>query len=426
MQKMSQKLSLEYLDGHMKSKMVRRPKYILIDEAHSFGADSYNKILKLFPDAQVIGLSATPFRSNRYSFGLFESVSYTISMSELIDQGYLVRPELTEITIPDDMETDGGRIALSYKIWKERESNRGLVTIVYFPTTEIAKDALTSFTQDKSCRCSYIDGKTKVREAKKILKAAREGEYDVIINCKKLETGVDIPNIGAVVQTYPVGSVVVYMQRMGRALRLFDGKNHANIYMVGDTPSIESGKWQHLHKRALMTRDPLPSELLEETLVDEDDKMRDHLLLAWTEKAIEACKILEGKELVGVSRLLAGKKFPKKYDAFINQILNKAMPSEGYDDSPISKIQMQIITERYGLEERHVRKMSKKEASGLINAFTNHLASDPFIIQSGPHLGKHPSFLHPYARKFGTGETKRALKAWWKAGRPKPREKNNG
>jgi len=422
MQKMAKPEYREEVKTIVQRKVTRTPKYILIDEAHSFGAESYNLICKLIPDAKIIGLSATPFRSNRYSFGLFDKVSYTISMSELIDKGFLVPPNLVQISIPEDKRNDGGRIALSYKIWKERESTSGLVSIVYFPTTEIAKAALASFTQDKNCRAAYIDGKTKIREAKRILQAARDGAYDVLINCQKLETGVDIPNIGSVIMPYPVGSVVKYMQRIGRALRLYEGKKEANIYLCGEPPPIAKGSWERFHNQALKMRDPLPSEQLLEDFEEEDFDKSPPMLVEWTKKAIEACRILEGNELLAVSKLLASRKFPKKYDLFIDKILKRAQPSEGYDQSTISEIQRQIITERYGLEDRHIATLTKQEASAIINGFDAHLKSNPFIFQKGNHLGKHPSQLKPFARKWLSGENLATCKRWWKAGRPPLKE----
>lgn len=421
MQKMARQSSIDLWRHHMKQSMVRKPKYIIIDEAHSYGAPSYRKMRDLFPDAKLIGLSATPFRSNKYSFSQFEIVTYTRSMSELIDLGFLTPPKTETVTIPKEMDSDGGRIALSYQIWSERESKRGLVTVVYFPTTDIAKSALASFTQQNHARCAYIDGSTHIKDAKKILSDARDGKYDILINCQKLETGVDIPNIGSVIMPYPCGSVTRYMQRVGRALRLFPGKDHAKIYLCGNAPAIESGEWLELHNQAIRARDPLPSECLIEELTSNEDLMKNKVKMEWTRQAIEACKLLETDGLITLSKFLAAKKFPKKYDKFINNILSNAKPSQGYNDSPISQIQSDLIIKRYKMEERHVKQLTKNEASALINGMNAHLDSDPFIFRDGPHMGKHPSELHPLARSYCTGETKKKLQAWWRAGRPEKR-----
>jgi superfamily II DNA or RNA helicase len=419
MQKMARQDSIDAWRHHMQQTMVRKPKYIIIDEAHSYGAPSYRKMRDLFPDAKLIGLSATPFRSNKYSFSCFEKVTYTRSMGDLIALGFLTTPKTEQVSIPEDMDNHGGRIALSYRIWKERESKRGLVTVVYLPTVDLAKSALASFTQQKGVRCGYLDGSSTLRETRKVLGAAREGKYDVLINCKKLETGVDIPNIGSVIMPYPVDSVVAYIQRVGRALRLFPGKEYAMIYLCGDAPSIAKGDWIDVHNRAMETREPKPSESLKEELSEGGpDKPR----LEWTKEAIKACEILEQKDMVNLSKFLAFKRFPKKYDIFIGRILKHGAPTEGYDNSPASQIQREILVNRFKFTESRARSLTKREASTFINGFKSYMDTDPFIFRDGPHMGKHPSELHPLTRKHCHGDTKKRLQAWWKAGRPMRRE----
>ena len=420
MQKMSRPESLDKWAHHKAGKLNRCPKYIMIDEAHAYGALSYEKICEIFPDAKVIGLSATPFRSNKFSFGLFDKVSYTISMGELISLGFLTPPKVEVISLKD-MDSTPDRIALSYKIWWERERKRGLVTVVYFPTTEIAKAALTAYTQDKTVSVRYVDGKMNSEPVKKVIEDAKAGLVDIIVNCQKLETGVDIPNIGAVIMPYECNSVVRYMQRVGRALRKFAGKEFANIYLCGDTPSIEKKQWNKIHDKAIELRDPLPSESLQDNFDQIDSGQIPRTEMVWTENAIEACKKLEGQGFITLSDHLASKRFPKKYDRYINSIMSGAIPTEGYNDSKISIIQNEILTKKFGFKENHTAKLTKKEASALINGFQGHLNRDPYIIQSGAHIGKHPSQLPGLARKYAKGDTKMKLQMWWKAGRPEPR-----
>ncbi|MCK5192288.1 MAG: DEAD/DEAH box helicase family protein, partial [Desulfobulbaceae bacterium] len=57
----------------------KRVTHIVIDEAHFFGVKSYEKICdEFYPDAKVIGFSATPFRQNQFSFSMFDRVSFAI------------------------------------------------------------------------------------------------------------------------------------------------------------------------------------------------------------------------------------------------------------------------------------------------------------------------------------------------------------
>ena len=415
MQKLAMDDNLRKWRNHGKLKCVRRPRYIIIDEAHMYGATSYERILKIFPDIKVIGFTATPFRSNKYSFSQFDRVSFTISMESLIEQGYLTPPELTQVSIPPKYNSDAGRIALALKIWKKKEKERGLVTVVYLPTKQLAKDAYTAFTEERGLRVEYVDSTMNNRTIDRIIRNSRDGKVDVLVNCKVLETGIDIPNIGAVIMPYPVNSVVTYVQRVGRALRLYPGKEKAHIYLCGDTPAIEKGVWEKLHNRALKLRDPLPSEVLLDEMTESGmEKVR----MEWTREAIEVCEILEKEGLITLSEFLAYKRYPKKYDKFISDIMKHGPISRHADDSPASDIQKGLLTKKFGFKERQVQNLTKREASKFINGMKMRLSADPHIVRVGNHLGKHMSEVPPLARKYAKGELLYQLRAWWKAGKP--------
>lgn len=406
--------SLGYLKSRKKQKMLRQPKYIIIDEAHAVGTKSYADLAKTFPDAVLIGLSATPFRSNKYSFGQFENVAYTISMGALIDMGFLVKPNLSQIDLKDQSD-DPGRVALSYKIWKEKEKNRGLVTVIFFPTTELAKNALAAM-KDKA-RCRYMDGKSKLGEVKEIISSAKEGKIDILLNCQKLETGIDIPSIGSVIMPYKCGSVARYIQRVGRGLRLYPGKAQCNVYLYGDTPSIERGEWLNIHNLALNIKKPLPSEDLQ---TDLDDLMETggRLLIKWTEEAIEACRRLEGIGHLKLAEFIAKKRYPKKYDNYLGEIMNGARTTPK-DNEPITSLQSYMLTDQFGFSESVVSKMTKSEAKTLLSGFKGWLERDPWIIQEGPYIGRHPSQIPGlYKNHCKNPSVVKLLREWYRHGRP--------
>uniref|UniRef100_UPI00356ACF84 DEAD/DEAH box helicase n=1 Tax=Zhongshania sp. TaxID=1971902 RepID=UPI00356ACF84 len=103
---------------------------IIIDECHLVGNDSYNTILEMFPDAYVIGFTATPFRQNKLMTNLFEEVAYTISTQELIDQGYLVPPKLNGMDFNTFDQAD--MFARIINTYKQRHS--GHKAVVYLKT----------------------------------------------------------------------------------------------------------------------------------------------------------------------------------------------------------------------------------------------------------------------------------------------------
>ena len=79
---------------------------VVVDECHLYGSESYDRIVAKLPDDCVIlGVTATPFRDNKDMTNMFESISYTISMQELIDRGMLVPPILHNFPVIDKTDT---------------------------------------------------------------------------------------------------------------------------------------------------------------------------------------------------------------------------------------------------------------------------------------------------------------------------------
>jgi DNA repair protein RadD len=74
-----------------------KPDLIVIDEAHLSAAASYLKILGVWPDAMVLGVTGSPVRLDgkglgRKAGGCFDIIVQGITIKELIEQGYLVKP----------------------------------------------------------------------------------------------------------------------------------------------------------------------------------------------------------------------------------------------------------------------------------------------------------------------------------------------
>ena len=68
--------------------------FIIVDEAHHVKADSYQKIIKAFPHAKLLGVTATPVRLNGHGFtDTFEKIIVSPSVKEFIDEGYLSKYE---------------------------------------------------------------------------------------------------------------------------------------------------------------------------------------------------------------------------------------------------------------------------------------------------------------------------------------------
>jgi superfamily II DNA or RNA helicase len=394
---------------------------VVIDEAHQFGTDGYGILdHELFPMAKVVGFSATPYRANQYSFAQFDTVPFAIDSQTLIDQGYLVRPHLFQLRF-EGTET-GERLASVIKVWRERERERNLVSVVYLRTTAEAQE-MRLVAEQEGIKVDFVSGESPEAFCRALYARARAGEVEMIVNCRKLETGIDIPNIGSVFMPFGTGSVVTYLQRIGRALRPFKGKDLAHIYVMGDAPSIEKGTWQKVHAEALRAKKPLdPIEKLSEELSELIEDSAPAHRIAWTQAAIEACERLQSGNMRTLAELIAEKRFPPKYARAIQEITRRIKLDripEGAFEKPLSESQNSVLVKRHGFPQEHVQKLSSGEAGAILGAISDFYARSPWILQSGPHAGKHIADTPTMYRRHLKDPANRILwQKWIKAGRP--------
>lgn len=92
---------------------------IIIDEAHHCISDSYQKVLRHFPDAEVLGVTATPDRGDMQNLGtVFESLAYEYTLPKAIKEGYL--SPIKAVTIPLKIDNE------AYEEWINSYQEHGL------------------------------------------------------------------------------------------------------------------------------------------------------------------------------------------------------------------------------------------------------------------------------------------------------------
>lgn len=227
--------------------LVRRkaPKsdVVVIDEAHHATAKSYGKILSWYPDAKVLGLTATPHRMNgRPLCDVFEDIVEGAKPSVLLAGGWLLKPrvftkkhgklvELRKIRIVGG-DYDQGQLA---KRVNRRESNGDMVehwqeiaggrrTIGYAVNVAHAKRMCRVFL-DAGIPSEVVTGETSVAERKAIL--GRGGRLDrgvtkVVWTCMLVTEGWDLPSVKCAILARPTRSTVLYLQMVGRVLRPYE------------------------------------------------------------------------------------------------------------------------------------------------------------------------------------------------------------
>ena len=214
---------------------------LVIDEVHRW-CKTYEQIEEMFPNALIIGFTATPFKENKLMTNMFDCVAYTISTQELIDMGHLVPPILNEIDFDTTDEAD--MYAKIIQVYRERHHKQKAV--VFLRTIEQC-DTLRNIMLQTGIKASAITSKFTGEGRDEALRFFRQGDgADVLITVDVLTAGFDSPNLRAIFMPYKVGSVTTYLQRVGRGLRPDKGKTHCDIYAGSNSPGIEPGFWEKI------------------------------------------------------------------------------------------------------------------------------------------------------------------------------------
>lgn len=401
--------------------MRKEVKLVVIDEAHFFGTESYHTLNQsLFPMAKYVGFSATPFRKNQFSFGQFDHVAYSISSRELIKAGYLVQPKLFSIALGG--KPDPERFAAVIQIWREKERHRKMPMVVYLQTVHQAKE-LQLVCENEGISAAVVTGKTGEKEWARVLGHAKNHEIDMLLNVKKLDVGIDIPNIGSIIMPYGTKSVVTYLQRIGRALRPYPGKDAAHIYVFGDAPAVKAGFWDRLHCVALDAKEELgPLDRLKEELVEMEEEEVPPSRIAYTKSAIRACELLLENKMPGVAELVAEHRFPEKYARVIERIIREMPLSQPGFGKPSQEAQISILRDRHKFRQTDLRQLDYREAEAILLGLDRHY-SRPYVLQTGPFAGVHIGDTPPMYRRYIKDVENRLLwQRWIKANRPKPEE----
>lgn len=211
---------------------------IIVDEAHHVLADSYLRVLEHFPDADVLGVTATPERQNIANLGeYFDSLAYEYSLPQAIHDGYLCK--IKALTIPLNINISGVKMSSGdysagqlgealdpylEQIAAEMEKYcKGRKTVVFLPlvaTAQKFRDILTAH----GFRATEVNGNSQDR--KEVLQDFEDGKYDILCNAMLLTEGWDCPTVDCVVCLRATKIRSLYCQMVGRGTRLSPDKDH--------------------------------------------------------------------------------------------------------------------------------------------------------------------------------------------------------
>ena len=223
---------------------VLPPDLIVIDEAHHATAGAWASVLAQYPNARVLGVTATPQRLDGKGLGqVFDDLIRGPEVTKLIEEGYLCKPvyyapktvDLTgvhmvagdynraEVAERMDRPTITGDAVIHYRKYAE-----GQPCIVFCTGIKHAEHVAQAFNAS-GYRFKVIDGTlAKEERARRVLDLS-SGALQGLVSVDIVSEGFDLPCVSTAILRRPTASLSLHLQQIGRVLRPSPGKQRAVI-----------------------------------------------------------------------------------------------------------------------------------------------------------------------------------------------------
>lgn len=236
--------------------------YIIVDEAHRAGADTYKRVIDHFEPEFLLGMTATPERTDGFNvFELFNYVvPYEIRLNHALDAGMLSPFHyygIADVTF-EDGTTTSEETELRLLITPERVRHivdaletygqagvdpRGIIFCSRKNEAHALADALNDLElRGKPLRTVALTGDDPVALREQRVAELEAGELDYILTVDVFNEGIDIPSLNQIVMLRQTQSPIVFVQQLGRGLRLAEDKdylvvidfigNYANNFLI--------------------------------------------------------------------------------------------------------------------------------------------------------------------------------------------------
>jgi superfamily II DNA or RNA helicase len=255
---------------------------LVCDEVHHCVSPTWARVLGSYPDAFIIGLTATPERLD--GKGLddhFDVMVEGLSVADLIERGFLSEFDYYAPSVPDTQglhtiagDFNRGEVAdlmdrpklIGDVVEHYQRLAAGQQGIVFAASREHSRHMAEAF-RGEGVQAEHVDGAMPDRERARIVDAFRAGDIRVMTNVDLFGEGFDVPGIVYCGLARPTKSLSLHMQQVGRSLRVLPGKSRAVIadhagnalrHGLPDDPRQWSLKGREARQRTTAASDALP------------------------------------------------------------------------------------------------------------------------------------------------------------------------
>lgn len=252
----------------------------IIDEAHTLNPKQMTGMfmkfikkinelrkLRVLPPIKVIGFTATPYRLdtmyvdwgteaarcvttikliNRMKGFFWKRILINITMAQLIELGYLCSPKYIEVPLVTQKECPLNKSRSefdmgAFDLMMESKKERMLRAITY--AESISKSVLVFCSSVKQATdlsvavpgAAVVSGKSNKKERTRVIEGFKDGSIKTVFNVGVLVAGFDHPALDCIVLMRPTRSIMLYVQMVGRGVRIAEGKTHCNVIDLTST-----------------------------------------------------------------------------------------------------------------------------------------------------------------------------------------------
>ncbi|WP_445720044.1 DUF3427 domain-containing protein [Flavobacterium sp.] len=221
--------------------------YIIIDETHRSGADSYLRLLNYFEPKFLLGMTATPERTDGNDiFQLFDhNIAYEIRLNRAMEEDMLSSFHyygVSDLVIDNkeiEKKSDFNLLISSERVNRIIEqanfygSDNGITRGLIFCSKVNEAIELSTLFNLKGFKTIALTGDSSEEERSKAIKKLESDnlneKLDYIFTVDIFNEGIDIPKINQIIMLRPTESAIIFIQQLGRGLRKVDGKSYLTI-----------------------------------------------------------------------------------------------------------------------------------------------------------------------------------------------------
>ncbi|MFF9621424.1 DEAD/DEAH box helicase [Streptomyces griseosporeus] len=229
-----------------------RPGLVMIDEAHHLGEEGqYDELLRILREARHLGVTATPWRGDKHDIThQLGDPSFSLGIEEGMRRGYLAQVDYRLFvdnidwdTVRDVSDHDYGLAELNAKLFlpQRDEAIRDQLAATWSTTTK-PRAIVFCRTIEHAERIADLLRRTPLwsgalalhaglakRERQNRLLAFRSGDIPILTSVDILNEGVDVPDVNILCFARVTHSRRIFVQQLGRGLRLRDGKERVTV-----------------------------------------------------------------------------------------------------------------------------------------------------------------------------------------------------